>query len=212
MDQLANFLGHDIRVHREFYRLPESTLQLAKISKVLIAMEKGRLPELQGKGLDGITIDPQDEMDVSSNSSSDEAELQTSSCRSQENEDHMNAGNLQDEGPQDEGLEVSSKKKAKMGSQKAHVGRPKSPSIVDLDVAHLKPGPKVIVKRKWSEEEVNAVEKHMLHFIHSCRVPGKADCVSCLLAEPHALRNRDWSAVKFYVNNRIAALKRQQSR
>ena len=30
MDQLATFLGHDIRVHREFYRLPESTLQLAK--------------------------------------------------------------------------------------------------------------------------------------------------------------------------------------
>lgn len=59
MDQLANFLGHDIRVHQEFYRLPESTLQLAKISKLLIAMEKGKLPELQGKGLDGITIDPQ---------------------------------------------------------------------------------------------------------------------------------------------------------
>ncbi|XP_056336172.1 uncharacterized protein LOC130247018 [Danio aesculapii] len=155
----------------------------AKHPEALCSTKLRRLPELQGKGLDGITIDPQDEMDVSSNSSSDEAELQTSSCRSQENEDHMNAGNLQDEGPQDEGLEVSSKKKAKMGSQKAHVGRPKSPSIVDLDVAHLKPGPKVIVKRKWSEEEVNAVEKHMLHFIHSCRVPGKADCVSCLLAE-----------------------------
>ncbi len=58
MDQLANFLGHDIRVHREFYCLPESTRQLAKINK-LIAMEKGKLPELQGKGLDGITIDPQ---------------------------------------------------------------------------------------------------------------------------------------------------------
>uniref|UniRef100_A0A9J8A5I7 SET domain-containing protein n=1 Tax=Cyprinus carpio carpio TaxID=630221 RepID=A0A9J8A5I7_CYPCA len=34
MDQLATFLGHDIRVHREFYRLPESTLQLAKVSKL----------------------------------------------------------------------------------------------------------------------------------------------------------------------------------
>ena len=37
MDQLANFLGHDIRIHREFYRLPEKTLQLAKVSKVLMA-------------------------------------------------------------------------------------------------------------------------------------------------------------------------------
>ncbi|XP_039881471.1 uncharacterized protein LOC120729713 isoform X2 [Simochromis diagramma] len=58
MDQLATFLGHDIRVHREFYRLPESTLQLAKVSKLLIAMEKGKLSDLQGKGLDDITINP----------------------------------------------------------------------------------------------------------------------------------------------------------
>lgn len=58
MDQLANFLGHDIRIHREFYRLPDKTLQLAKISKVLLALESGRLAEFHGKNLDEITIDP----------------------------------------------------------------------------------------------------------------------------------------------------------
>lgn len=58
MDQLATFLGHDIHAHREFYRLPESTLQLAKVSKLLIAMEKGKLSDLQGKGLDDIVINP----------------------------------------------------------------------------------------------------------------------------------------------------------
>lgn len=58
MDQLANFLGHDIRVHREFYRLPEKTLQLAKISKVLMALEQGRLSEFHGKNLDEIGIEP----------------------------------------------------------------------------------------------------------------------------------------------------------
>jgi len=59
MDQLANFLGHDIRIHREFYRLPEKTLQLAKISKVLMALENGRLAEFHGKNLDEIQIDPE---------------------------------------------------------------------------------------------------------------------------------------------------------
>lgn len=58
MDQLANFLGHDIRIHREFYRLPEKTLQLAKISKLLIALEQGKLAEFHGKNLDEITIGP----------------------------------------------------------------------------------------------------------------------------------------------------------
>ena len=57
LDQLANFLGHDIQVHRQFYRLPEGTLQLAKISKVLMALEQGRLAEFKGKSLDDINID-----------------------------------------------------------------------------------------------------------------------------------------------------------
>lgn len=39
-DRLADFLGHDIRVHRKFYCLPKGTLQLAKISKVLIASKQ----------------------------------------------------------------------------------------------------------------------------------------------------------------------------
>ncbi|KAK6484851.1 hypothetical protein HHUSO_G12717, partial [Huso huso] len=57
LDQLANFLGHDIRVHRDYYCLPEATTQLAKISKLLLAMEKGCLPNLQGRSLDDIEIE-----------------------------------------------------------------------------------------------------------------------------------------------------------
>ena len=52
MDQLAAFKGHDIQVHRKFYRLPEGTLQLAKISKVLLALEQGRVAEFKGKNLE----------------------------------------------------------------------------------------------------------------------------------------------------------------
>ena len=58
MDQLAAFKGHDIQVHRKFYRLPEGTLQLAKISKVLLALEQGRVAEFKGKNLDEINLEP----------------------------------------------------------------------------------------------------------------------------------------------------------
>lgn len=54
LDLLANFLGHDIRVHREYYRLPEQTLQVAKVSKLLIAMEHGATTSLQGLNLDNV--------------------------------------------------------------------------------------------------------------------------------------------------------------
>lgn len=56
LDQLADFLGHDIRVHRDFYRLPETTIEMAKISKVLLAMENGSLARFQGNSLDEIEI------------------------------------------------------------------------------------------------------------------------------------------------------------
>ncbi|XP_030251292.1 uncharacterized protein LOC115568284 isoform X4 [Sparus aurata] len=62
LDQLANFLGHDIRVHRDFYRLPEATIEVAKISKLLLAFEKGTLGEFQGKSLDEIEVE--DELDL----------------------------------------------------------------------------------------------------------------------------------------------------
>ncbi|CAI5690129.1 unnamed protein product [Oreochromis niloticus] len=57
LDQLADFLGHDIRVHREYYQVPQSTIQLAKISKLLMAMEKGSVKDIQGKTLDEIGDD-----------------------------------------------------------------------------------------------------------------------------------------------------------
>lgn len=57
LDQLANFLGHNIRVHRDFYRLLEATIEMAKISKLLLAMEKGTLGEFQGKFLDETEVE-----------------------------------------------------------------------------------------------------------------------------------------------------------
>ncbi|KAL0155304.1 hypothetical protein M9458_049567, partial [Cirrhinus mrigala] len=57
LDQLASFLGHDIRVHRDYYRLPDATIEIAKISKLLLAMEKGNLARFQGKSLDEIEIE-----------------------------------------------------------------------------------------------------------------------------------------------------------
>ena len=41
LDVVARFMGHDIRVHRSYYRLPERTAYAAKVSKILMAMEKG---------------------------------------------------------------------------------------------------------------------------------------------------------------------------
>ena len=56
---IADILGHDIRVHRQYYLLPQGTLQLAKLSKLLLAVEKGTLSQYNGQTLDDIEIDPE---------------------------------------------------------------------------------------------------------------------------------------------------------
>ncbi|XP_028271116.1 uncharacterized protein LOC114444039 isoform X1 [Parambassis ranga] len=73
LDQVADFLGHDVRVHREYYRLPEATTQLAKISKLLLALEKGSLTNLQGKSLEEIDIE--DDMNLSDSEQSEDSEF-----------------------------------------------------------------------------------------------------------------------------------------
>lgn len=56
LDWLATHLGHDISVHRNFYRLQESTLELAKVSKLLVAVDEGNASQMAGKKLDEIGL------------------------------------------------------------------------------------------------------------------------------------------------------------
>ena len=63
LDMLAKFMGHDVEIHREFYRLPEETTQLAKVSKLLYALDTGKVSSLVGKKLSEIEIDPNEEVE-----------------------------------------------------------------------------------------------------------------------------------------------------
>lgn len=55
LEQVARFMGHDIRVHGDFYRQTDKTFQIAKISKLLFAMEQGTAA-LKGKNLNTIKV------------------------------------------------------------------------------------------------------------------------------------------------------------
>ncbi|CAC5410179.1 unnamed protein product [Mytilus coruscus] len=46
--------GHDVRIHREFYRLPQHTLEIAQVCKLLISLENGEFSGLGGKSLSEI--------------------------------------------------------------------------------------------------------------------------------------------------------------
>ena len=56
LDMLAKFMGHDVRIHRKFYRLPDETLQVARVSKLLMACSGGG--NIAGKNLEEIDVTP----------------------------------------------------------------------------------------------------------------------------------------------------------
>ncbi|XP_041939772.1 uncharacterized protein LOC121700696 isoform X3 [Alosa sapidissima] len=191
LDQLANFLGHDVRVHRQFYRLPEGTLQLAKISKVLLALEQGRLAEFKGKGLDDITIGPEESVNLDSDHEAQEnVDSDTEVQRESDTQVQKRTQSV---------LRLNERESSSDGDdRRKSVQKKKSKTI------H-----KPQKRRPWETEEIAAVEKHMRNFILTCNVPRKCDCDKCLKSEPVALKNRDWKALKFYIKNRITALKRK---
>jgi len=56
-ESLATFIGHDIRVHTQFYRLPLDVVQVARVAKIFLAAERGKIAESSGKQLSNISID-----------------------------------------------------------------------------------------------------------------------------------------------------------
>lgn len=53
---LAKHLGHDIEVHKDFYRLQESTIEMALVGNLLVAVDEGRAGQFKGRSLRDINL------------------------------------------------------------------------------------------------------------------------------------------------------------
>lgn len=62
MEQLATFMGHTLGIHRTSYRLPDDVYQTARLSKLLILMEKGTAGQFKGKTLDEIDLELEEDL------------------------------------------------------------------------------------------------------------------------------------------------------
>ncbi|KAL8608782.1 hypothetical protein ACOMHN_065519 [Nucella lapillus] len=177
LDALADFLGHDIRVHRQFYRLSEDTIQLAKVSKLLLELESGRLTRHTGKTLDEIQVDEEEEIQED-----EEEEIQ----EGHELGDSGDDPDKQDEGTVDPSISPNPKPS----------GRHQKDS---------EPGAKrrkTCERRTWSTAEKGAVKRQLAKYFRLKKLPGKADCEAAKRNEP-TLQGKSWTQIKFYVKNNI---------
>ncbi|KAI4793452.1 hypothetical protein KUCAC02_032708 [Chaenocephalus aceratus] len=188
LDQVADFRGHDIRVHQDFYRLPVPTTQLAKISKLLLSMEKGQLSSIRGKSLDEIDIEDEisfsDAEDVNSDSDDDD-ETAAPACGTSQPVTAASIDRLAEP--------VSST-----------VSEPAPPSE---GKDHKKA--RNTMKKAWAKNEVAAVMRHFKLFIAQGHLATKSECQHCKMVEGKVLDERTVQNIRDFVRNRGIARKRQ---
>ncbi|XP_022089284.1 uncharacterized protein LOC110978529 [Acanthaster planci] len=218
LDMLAGYMGHDVRIHREFYRLPENTLQLAKVSKVLIMMEKGETAKFKGKSLDDIDI-ALDDVD------SDSSEPDT---RKEERERPMPEGDREYVEPDEEGQRPTPEGDRDNVEPDEEGQRPTPEAVVDLPSTncskdrhkhphqpHAKKKQQSCVppsrkKQKtclpWETDEKDFISSFFADNFCSGKPLRKVDCLKAQDNHP-ALKRRHWSHIKDYV---IAETKRRR--
>ena len=74
---LCRHMGHSSFVHRDYYRLPSRTLELAKLSKLLLAVENGDLNEICGKTLNDTDVHLQNDVELDVPQQSDDTDGET---------------------------------------------------------------------------------------------------------------------------------------
>ena len=202
LDSLAGFLGHDINVHRNFYRMPENTVQVAKIGKILMGLDSGKISEFQGKSLDEIEINEEEELELEPD------EYQMSDLEDEHNghqlpEDEHNGHQLPEDElnghqlPEDEhnGHQLPEEIDTKLDQRASSNSKPVRKQT--LNKPHSR---KRTIKTPWNSDEKAAIFKTLSKFLSLDRLPGKAEIEEVKRSEP-ALQKRPWKQIKFFIKN-----------
>ncbi|XP_050514061.1 uncharacterized protein LOC126889627 [Diabrotica virgifera virgifera] len=203
-DWLARHLGHDIRVHRDFYRLHENAVEATKISRLLIAIEHGDANKYAGKSLNEINIEdlpcleeeseevalPADAGEGINNTedTSSDDEIPLSNIKEQV---FMNQGKRKSSATEEE--LISTKKETQVKKRKKEKQSAKTL--------------KTTQKTPWTSEEIKSVMTFFKFDLKKELLPGKQKCEECKSKYP-VLERRKWTDIKFYLKNYYSRNKR----
>ncbi|XP_029934175.1 uncharacterized protein LOC115378143 [Myripristis murdjan] len=145
LDQLTNFMGHDIEVHTEFNRLPEETLQMAKMSRLPVALQSG-VGKFKGNTLEEITPNINSEEEFSD---SDAEDINISEhCAPLSPEGSLEDADSEERADTSRKVVGKIKKSVLPSSQK---GQPRRP---------------------WSKTKSEILEHHFKDFLEELKIPG----------------------------------------
>ncbi|XP_052813784.1 uncharacterized protein LOC128240867 isoform X2 [Mya arenaria] len=192
-DLLATFQGHDIRIHREFYRLPEDVLQIAKMSKVLRCINNGTINKFSGCDFEDITFNPDEAVESDTSDSDDGNESGEDQIV-----DHSDITEGNKENPNVVGKVAMKRHRrddlTENEQSKVRKENPKEKAKKTAD------------KHTWSNEEKEALKSFFEKHIRLSKVPGKLDCLNAQ-RKHKCLVNINWKKIKFAVYNMLKARK-----
>jgi len=228
LDSLATFMGHDLRVHTQFYRLPMDVMQIARISKLFLAAEQGRIGEFAGKELTEITVHPEVEVEAVSDNASEmsdsephfTAEQPISSTHEVEvggsgggagiclNNKRKRVMTKRQQWSEAEVETVSDNASEMSDSELNSVAEQATISTHEVEVGGSGDDAGICLKNKrkrvmtnrrpWAEAEKDAVRIYFATAIMTRKLPGKSE-IEKFLSESHLDRN--WKNVKDHIRN-----------
>ena len=201
MDMLASFMGHDLRIHREFYRMPLDVLQVAKVSKVFLACEEGRINEFAGKCLSDINLDSNEVVYLEdSDDDSEDGERDEGNVSVLDTSSTVTLPNRKRNKTNEPCSTMPKKKHTQQSDQQSAMGEHE-----DIDQTETTSPTHIGMKRKaryeriaWTKEEKHAVKMHFASDIIRKVLPGK-ERIEEFLNEHHW--SRSWRKVKDHLRN-----------
>jgi hypothetical protein len=188
LENVATHMGHDLRVHNDLYLISTNAIQLAKVSKLLLQVERGELKTLQGKNLDEIPVSLSEELE---------------DIDDEEAADEQNGG-------QPKADEQATTRDAQ-GHAFVEEVIAEGTSRSDNEIFRKRNGKKYKII-PWTKEEKEAVFNHRLtkEILSNPMInPNKVTCEQ-IIADCRFPR-RDWQKIKFLINNQKRKLRRTKS-
>ncbi|XP_033730885.1 uncharacterized protein LOC117320396 [Pecten maximus] len=179
LEWLANHMGHTLSVHRQYYRLQEQTLELAKVSKLLIASDAGHAHKYAGKSLDNIALeDVEDFPDLEDEPLNDNAE----------DKDILN-----DDVGVDDGFGVDDEDD--------------DDYTAEISVDHeVVPKKQAKARKPWKKEDRILLKRVFYQCLSTKKTPTKADIMLGVRKNDKVkslFEERGWKALKYYVWNLV---------
>ncbi|KAK5637844.1 hypothetical protein RI129_000163 [Pyrocoelia pectoralis] len=205
MEQLATFMGHTLSVHRQNYRLPDDVYQTAKISKLLMLMEKGEAGQFKGKSLDDIRIDLNEDLLCTNENNKDNERNELDDANIQgDNEDDLPISetvDVEQEGNSDKmTAEVLENIAKKTVTKPKKICTEEKEAETDLNEKPNKCGKKRILV-PWTEKQKLIVTKYFSKHIKSRQPPKRFECEELIEKNQDILHNKNWLKIKVFVQN-----------